>query len=177
MAEEKEDYKETLKGISEKDYGDQYRPHALEIYKLYLEMADRISSRRERANTFFLTLNTAIVGFVGYVNLSDKPFEDAHWITLISIAGIILSLLWQGMIRSYKNLNTAKFQVVHQIEKSLPLRPYDAEWVFVGGGEDKKRYNPFTHIEQWIPWIFLGLHLFVFARVFPWDFFCFGFCK
>ena len=31
----------------------------LEQYKIYVEMADRISARRGLANTFFLTLNTA----------------------------------------------------------------------------------------------------------------------
>ena len=34
----------------------------LEQYKLYVEMADRISQRRGAANTFFLTFNTAVVG-------------------------------------------------------------------------------------------------------------------
>ena len=33
----------------------------LEQYKLYVEMADRISSRRQNANSFFLSINTAIV--------------------------------------------------------------------------------------------------------------------
>jgi hypothetical protein len=32
----------------------------LEQYKLYVEMAERISQRRGLTNTFFLTLNTAI---------------------------------------------------------------------------------------------------------------------
>ena len=34
----------------------------LEQYKLYVEMADRISQRRGAANTCFLTFNTAVVG-------------------------------------------------------------------------------------------------------------------
>ena len=36
--------------------------HLLEQYKIYVEMADRISHRRAVANTFFLTFNTAVVG-------------------------------------------------------------------------------------------------------------------
>jgi hypothetical protein len=37
----------------------------LEQYKIYVEMADRISARRGMTNTFFLTLNTAIFTAVG----------------------------------------------------------------------------------------------------------------
>jgi hypothetical protein len=32
----------------------------LELYKLAVEMADRISARRALANTFFLTVNTGL---------------------------------------------------------------------------------------------------------------------
>ncbi|MGH6629978.1 MAG: RipA family octameric membrane protein, partial [Burkholderiales bacterium] len=37
----------------------------LEQYKTYVEMADRISGCRALANTFFLTLNTAIFTVIG----------------------------------------------------------------------------------------------------------------
>jgi len=35
----------------------------MDQYKLYVEMADRVSARRSLANTFFLTLNTAICSY------------------------------------------------------------------------------------------------------------------
>ncbi len=33
----------------------------LELYKLAVEMADRVSARRATANAFFLTVNTALL--------------------------------------------------------------------------------------------------------------------
>ena len=36
-------------------------PQVLDIYKLAVEMADRVSSRRATANAFFLTVNTGLV--------------------------------------------------------------------------------------------------------------------
>src|SRR4051794_23317808 len=42
-----------------------YRSAVLEQYKIYVEMADRISARRGLTNTFFLTLNTAIFTLIG----------------------------------------------------------------------------------------------------------------
>lgn len=50
------------------------------------------------------------------------------YLWLLAIAGIALSVLWEALITSYRNLNTAKFAVIHKIEKRLPISPYEAEW-------------------------------------------------
>jgi len=154
-----------LSGIDSGEYGDSYRDHVIEIYKIYVEMADRISSRRERANSYFLTINTALVGLVSYLSLSDAgcPFVFTH--IPVSIAGIALSYLWYRILKSFRDLNSAKFRVIHEIENYLPLAPYGAEWEVVGRGKDKKLYLPFTHIEKIVPWIFISLHSFVILRV------------
>src|SRR5574341_673563 len=118
--------------------------HLVEQYKLYVEMADRISARRQTANSYFLTVNTALLSFVGY--LTTKETSDYLW--LLGIAGLSLCYLWYRLIRSYRDLNSAKFSVIHAIEKRLPLSPYEAEWEAMGRGKDPKRYKPFTHIES-----------------------------
>ena len=59
-------------------------------------------------------------------------------------------------------MNSGKFKVVHEIEKELPLSPYDAEWEALGRGNDPKLYLPFTRIEIWVPGIFGALHGIVF---------------
>ncbi len=169
MAEKKSPgFKDRLAGIPPEQYGDLYRQHVIEIYRAYLEMADRISSRRENANSFFLTLNTAVVGFVGYLVGTDKLSSQDSWLSLIGIAGIALSYLWYRILRSYRGLNSAKFKVVHEIEKLLPVKPYDSEWEFVGRGKNSKLYLPFTHVEIIIPWIFLILHVVALMRFIPW---------
>lgn len=142
---------------------EKWHSHLVDQYKLYVEMADRISQRRTTANSYFLSVNAAILAFVGY--LTSKETTDHLWV--IGIAGITLSLLWFSIIRSYKHLNTAKWLVVHEIEKRLPISPYDAEWDFVQRGTNPRLYRPITHIESWIPWIFAGLHLIVVLRTFP----------
>jgi len=58
------------------------------------------------------------------------------------------------LIRSYKQLNAGKFEVIHEIEKRLPLALYKYEWEILGEGKDKNKYYPFSHIELWIPWVF-----------------------
>src|SRR5882762_10031954 len=116
---------------------DNYRSHLLEQYKVYLEMVDRISGRRQAANSYFLSVNTALLGFVGY--LTTK--EPVEYLWLLGIAGVALSFAWQRLILSYQGLNTAKFAVVHAIEKSLPVSLYDAEWEALGRGRNKKLYT------------------------------------
>ena len=49
---------------SSDEYGDNYQPHYLEIYKLYVEMTYQITGRRQTANSFFLTVNTAVIGLL-----------------------------------------------------------------------------------------------------------------
>ena len=62
-------------------------------------------------------------------------------------------------MRSYKDLNTGKFKIIHEIENKLPLALFDAEWTALGRGKNSKLYLPFTHIEIWIPRIFVILYV------------------
>ncbi len=84
---------------------------------------------------------------------------------IISVLGIILCIVWYRLLRSYGQLNTAKFKVIHHIEQHLPIAPYDAEWEVGERGENTKIYQPFTNIEIKIPWIFFALNLAVFLKV------------
>jgi hypothetical protein len=148
----------TLPGVSKQDYGARYDDHLLEQYKVYLQMADKISDRRSTTNTFFLTVNTGLVSAIGAANYSALRISPVLMI-IVATAAITLCYSWQRIIRSYKDLNSAKFKVVHEIETFLPLRPFDAEWEAVGRGENKRLYLPFTHVEIFVPRIFMAIYL------------------
>lgn len=148
--------------ISAGEYGEKYKEHYLEIYKMYVEKADKISERRQSANSFFLTINTTIVGLVSYLQLDKKESNFSIFYCLIGVAAMIICFMWYRLVLSYKQLNSGKFKVVHLIEQKLPLAPYDAEWEMLGRGEDPKKYLPFSHIEIFVPLVFLGLHALVF---------------
>jgi len=145
----------------QKEYGENYQSHLLEQYKLYVQMADKISERRQSANSFFLSVNTVIISLTTYFTLCGISSGSIILFSPISIAGLIICYMWYRLVRSYKDLNTAKFKVIHEIEQNLPLAPYDLEWEKVGHGRNSKLYLPFTHIEIYIPWIFLAIHAFV----------------
>ena len=136
-----------------------YHAHLLEQYKIYQTSAENISNRRQAANAFFVTINTTLVSLVSYINFGVSNSTKFYW--LLSIAGLAISYMWYRLVRSYKDLNSAKFKVIYEIEKSLPISPYDAEWEALGRGENSKLYSPFTHIEIYVPWVFAFLHFVV----------------
>lgn len=150
----------------------------LEIYKLAVEMADRVSARRISANTFFLSINTTLLTLIGF---TYEKFEGDVGVLLvaISIAGIILSLTWLSSIRSYKRLNRAKFTVINELEKELPFQYFTDEWQSLKqqtSGEPlkglrqrwlkfKDRYTELTNIETIVPAVMIVVFLLVIVAV------------
>lgn len=132
----------------------------LEQYKLYVEMADRVSQRRGLTNTFFLTLNTgafaamALLGSNSGINLGNAI------LAVLSIVLVMQCGAWAYLIRSHKQLNSAKFQVVGALEARLPASPFwQAEWVALGEGKDRRRYWPLAHLEKLIPIFFAAAYV------------------
>ena len=116
-----------------------YTNVVLEQYKIYVEMADRISARRGLANTFFLTLNTAIFTAIGvfwqHPAAVSRGLLTVPWLVLLGQC-----LAWFWLLRSYRQLNTAKYAVVGVLEEQLPASPYwRAEWAALGYGREPAR--------------------------------------
>ena len=130
----------------------------LDQYKVYVEMADRVSQRRGLANTFFLTINTSIFTAVGIFWKGD-PGDTEWWLVFPLIAVLGQCGAWFYLLRSYRLLNSAKFLIVGLLEERLPASPYAAEWTALGKGEDFKRYWPLSHIEKWVPILFAVAYL------------------
>lgn len=148
-------------GVSSDTYGgeDTYRAAIMEQYKLYVEMADRVSSRRSVANAFFLTLNSAIFAVVG-IFWRHQPSTPPWWLTFPLALVLTQCLAWFWLVRSYRQLNTAKWAVVGAIEERLPASPYwGAEWQALGEGKDRRRYFPVTHLEQRVPVLFAATYI------------------
>lgn len=124
----------------------------LEIYKLAVEMADRVSARRAVASSFFLTVQTGIVASLAFV-------EGQRW--SIALGGIVASITWWLLLRSYRQLNAAKFKVIHEMETKLPAAPYTDEWKILDrkDGPLKERYAALGLVEQTVPIVFFCISL------------------
>lgn len=143
----------------------------VEQYRLFLECLDKLSDRRQSANSYFLTVNTGICAAMGFLLSRDAAPETRSLCAVVPIAGILLNLFWHRLVASYRQLSTGKFAILHELEKHLPVAPYKAEWVVLGGGGDHSKYLPLTHIEVWIPRVFIAMYLVLALRFLPWGLF------
>ncbi|MFJ8311669.1 MULTISPECIES: hypothetical protein [unclassified Streptomyces] len=145
--------------VTASDYTDAkatYHAAVFEQYKLCVEMADRVSARRNLANTFFLTLHSGLVAFLG-AWLSQE--HRGRLSVLLLLAGLLVLLAmctaWWFTLRSYRQLNEGKFRVIGALEERLPARAFRAgEWEALHRGEDWRVYLPLTRVERWVPVIF-----------------------
>jgi hypothetical protein len=112
----------------------------LELYKLAVEMADRLSARRAVANTFFLTVNTGLAALLGG--------GDLRW--YVAAAGIVFSLTWWWLLRSYRRLSWAKFEVINSIESGLPYRLFSQEWQYLASTKAPRRLWPLADLRSWV---------------------------
>ena len=167
----KDEAKQNLELVSSMDqtlYGTEYRNHILEQYKICVQMADNISNRRHMTNTFFLTINTGIVsalGIAGYMD-PDKSQINKDYIIFLVFGLWVFCYMWYQLIKSYRDLNSAKFKVINEIEKILPLRPFDTEWGVLSRGRDRRVYRPFAKTERLVPVVFSALYLLLVAYVY-----------
>lgn len=130
----------------------------LAMFELYLGTAETVGDRRSQANAWMLSVNSAIVGLYGYLQtdkLAVPTGQRAIWFWAIPAAGIIVCASWTVLLTSYRKLNRAKFTVLQEIEKDLPLQPFKRERdVYTA---DHRR--SLSYIETAIPSCFVLLYL------------------
>jgi hypothetical protein len=147
---------------------DQVPADYMELYKLAVEMADRISARRGTANAFFVTINTALLAFLGLAELR------AAW--PVALGGLVISATWALLIKSYRDLNTAKFKTINAAEERLPIKIFTEEWQNLKKARPEKWvpsewrrwlqwYVEFTIVEMLVPGVFAFLYLVILIDV------------
>lgn len=146
---------------SETPVSDSDKTTILEQYKLYVEMADRISTRRDTTNGFFLTLNTLALGIIGFLLEKGATITPKYLAFIPVIAFICFCVFWFRIIKSYRQLNSVKFELIGELENYLPAKLWGTEWKKLGEGKDNKKYSPLSELEEKIPFIFMFLYVVV----------------
>ncbi len=129
----------------------------LELYKLYLATAEKVSDRRAQANAWMLSVNSAIVGLYGYLQTGDQVPSDAAkaiWLWAIPAAGAIVCLAWASLLTSYSRLNGAKFKVLHEVEADFPIPLFKRE----AEHYKKEGRKKLSKLESRVPWTFALLY-------------------
>ena len=138
----------------------------LEQYKLFVKTADDITMRRLQTNKFYLTILLGLFTIAGFFNKNGITgiLNEQIILILISVIGIALNVIWYVNIESFKLLNSAKFKVIHEMEKDLPCACFDKEWEYRIGEEESKAYPILTKIEKFLP-IMMGIVFFIILLV------------
>ncbi len=141
-------------------YGSKFQDHLLEQYKLYVEMADKISSRRASANEFFLTINTLLLSGLSLTSGLRPTGTNLVLPIFAAIAGISFCVVWIQTVRTYRTLNGVKFDLIGKVESRLPATMYATEWRVLSARGDTGHYRALSDVEKWVPVVFMLLYFF-----------------
>ncbi len=145
------------------------RQDLLEIYKLHAVLADNVSRRREGANRLFVGLLTGLAALFAFFLRQGASEFSAGFIIALALLGIALCAAWWIVIRSYRQLNTGKFDALLELETKLPYAFFTREWELLEKGENIRRYWKLTVVETFLPVAFALFFLFViFHACRPW---------
>jgi len=131
----------------------------MELYKLAVEMADRISARRGVANSFFVALQSAILSALGF--LSGRT-ADTWVLVAVCVSGAVTSATWFVLLRSYRTLNRAKFAVITRLERELSHQIFADEWDALRSDPIKHwrpRYAELGTVERVVPVVFFLINV------------------
>lgn len=140
----------------------------LELYKIMVASSEQLIQRRQITNGFFITIIGAIIGASGFA-VKEKIITDSTALVLVlpTIIGLLMCRSWGNLIKNYGKLNAGKFKVIHKLESQLDAQIFAAEWVALGKGVRKEKYQSFTTTENNVPkyfsyllWVVLVFTLF-----------------
>jgi len=85
---------------------------------------------------------------------------------LVPLVVLLVScLVWWALVRSYRQLNTAKFVIIHELESRLPARVFSREWFLITQSDLDGHYLELTFLERMLPMLFAAMYVSAFAVI------------
>jgi hypothetical protein len=137
--------------------GGEYPPYLFEQYKLYVETFDRMSSRRLLANAFFIGLNLIAIAIF---SLSFKQKDLIPSLLELSPLMVVslLCVVWWKITDTYRRINFGRVKAIRELEKLLPVVPYQAEWSTTYKNKSSRLSSSLLGLECWVPFCFLSFY-------------------
>jgi len=99
----------------------------LQEYILYVQHKENFVNRSFATNKFYLIMTLVVLAILVPVIFIPFPFGIVLAM-LFAIIGMLLCILWQMNIASYKKLLKVKLHnVIEKVEEELPVQPYKME--------------------------------------------------
>lgn len=143
-----------LDQILNKNYETDHKDLLLNQYKMYVEMHDRISARRNQVNSFFISLLSGLLAIFSIASNQGQTLNFPLIELVVGFLGSILCILWNFNIRAYRRLVERKIQVILEMEEFLPFYCYNKESHLREQDLTEKTYLRPTSIEQFVSVIF-----------------------
>ena len=159
----------------------------IEQYKTYLDMLNHSNEQRIATNQFFVAINVSLVTFLATIleHMFDSDSGNVSVLLLLlplpALTGYCLSRLWCFLLISYNTVNSSRWNVVYDMEKTLPYQPFQSEWEKMEpyetnipkgflwlqqvSGISPKRYYSISGTERKLPILFGGLYLIIIVTV------------
>lgn len=125
--------KEADNGDEEDEYSPGEIPNPLmKQYLHFAESALETSNRRVNTNRFVGTLLTGVLALLTLFGPNAENTGQFVAIGLVGASGSFLSYYWIQTIKSYQQLNSAKYKIITKIEEDMmPVEPYADEWRYL----------------------------------------------
>ena len=127
----------------------------VEQYKILLSTSESLIERRQKLTTTYLSIFSVMLPVLSAMLTFEQAFLQLGAFFVSSIC-IILCLSWRGTIISYGKSNRAKFAILEEMEKQLPVAMFASEWLVLK--RITTRYKSFTNRETTIPVIFIAIY-------------------
>lgn len=143
-----------------RDFSEDKQKIIFEQYKLLMQSSEQLAQRRQQANGFFLSLNSFILGGVGFIyKESFEIYVHEHKVMrlmilaiAIALVGVVIDINWGKLISSYGKLMRAQIRVLEAMEKHVPASVVTAQVAF-----HRKDFHSLSSLEaniahtfQWI---------------------------
>lgn len=134
----------------------------IEIYKLHVDLSNKVSERRGQTNMFYITLLSGMIALLSFSDGSIMNLIHPNLILfIIGLIGVLLCIIWYFNIHSYRQLNSGKFKTLHELEQKIDYPFFEREWELLGKGKKSKIYFQLSRVEQFTPLLLIIPYLII----------------
>lgn len=131
---------------------------SLKMYEVFVNANNVLLNRRQATHSLFVAVNTVIAGIGGYQLFATQ--ENTSGLPILAgIVGVLACYLWRLLLLLIKENINARYNVIYQMENSLPLKPFTAELEDLKTCTNRSRYLSSTRIEARIPFLFMLIYV------------------
>jgi hypothetical protein len=131
---------------------------SIEQYKGKLGDLASLGSRQMSMTAYYVSIISALFGVLAF---KEKSLYDVDLavLAMLCFAGILVCVLWYFSLSYFRGIFRVKFQVLEEIEMTLPHRTFRREKELI----NTSRLGTWTWIERLLPLVFVLLFLSVVA--------------